>query len=406
MINSPFPQTYATSPYPSLGIKAPFTQQVEQPLKNHETELPRYVNYLADYGGCGHWRVLWAEQVINAKGIGISTSLSSMVFQKDWYKGIKCIKLQRQAGSHQLEFVKFLKGIQEECGFRLVYEIDDVVFAEDIPDYNKFKPAFNTPEIRQNAVDIINLCDEVVVTCDFMRRLYEERTGKKEITVIPNFPPASWLGRWYNPQSVYRSYTNNKAKPRILYAGSGAHYDVGNKTGGKDDFSDILDYVIETREKFQWVFVGAFPPPLLPYIKDGSIEFHKWQSMLDYPKLLSELQVQLMIAPLEDNNFNRAKSDIKFIEAATLGIPCLCQRMVTYESCPESLRFTGIDEFRQKVEATLKWNNRKTYKHNIKVLHDMGAKRALENPENIGCHVELYNTEYGSQERKFLAKWN
>ena len=37
--------------------------------------------------------------------------------------------------------------------FRILYEIDDLVFHEDIPDYNKFKTAFVDPKIRQFATN-------------------------------------------------------------------------------------------------------------------------------------------------------------------------------------------------------------------------------------------------------------
>jgi len=400
------------SPFPS-PVVSPFTPLHPTMVKpkpadpvNPELSLPRHVSYLADYGGCGHWRVLWPEQIMNATGAGISTSLSSCVYQKAWYMGLKSVKLQRQAGTDQVEFAKFLKSIQKECGFKMIYEVDDVVFSEDIPDYNAFKFAFVDPKIRQNTIDIINLCDEVTVPSEFMKKLYIERTGKKEITVVPNFPPAFWLGRYYNPQKVYRAFEKNKSKPRILYSGSGSHYDTTGESGGKDDFEEIIKFVLETIDTYQWVFMGAFPPVLAPLIKSGKIEFHEWKNIIDYPLAISQLDVQLSIAPLQDNNFNRAKSDIKFIEAATLGIPCLCQDMCTYASAPAELRFHGIEEFRQKVTAILKWKNKKNYFANVSKLHNIGAKRALENPQNIGCHTEVLNTPYGDKSRKFLAKWN
>ena len=115
-----------------------------------EADLPRYVNYLADYSGCGHWRILWPEAAINARGDGMSQSTTAMVADPRWYTGVKAVKLQRQASSSQLEFVKYLKKVQQEHDFKLIYEVDDVVFKEVIPDYNKFKFAFDTEEIRQN----------------------------------------------------------------------------------------------------------------------------------------------------------------------------------------------------------------------------------------------------------------
>lgn len=397
--SSPFPQ-----PFPqAVNTTQQKHKQVETP---RELSLPRYVNYLADYSGCGHWRILWPEQIINATGVGCSSSLTSMVFDPRWYEGVKCVKVQRQASTSQKQFLGFLKEVQKQHNFKIIYEVDDVVFREDIPDYNKFKFAFDNDEIRQNCIDIINMCDEVTVTCDYMKKLYQERTGKKEITVIPNFVPYSWMGHLFDRKKVYESYESNKKKPRILYTGSGAHYDVDNKVNGKDDFEQLLQFVIDTRHKYQWVFMGSFPPPLAKYVQTREIEFHPWQDLLQYPRAIAALDVQLMIAPLQNNSFNKSKSDIKYIEAATLGIPCLCQDMETYSSAPADLKFNNIQEFAEKVDIILNYKNRQKYYKSIDTLRSIGLKRVLELPENIGCHLEALNTPYGSSERVFLKKWN
>lgn len=43
-------------------------RNVQQPAtpKPQELGLPRFMNYYADYSGCGHWRMIWPEQVMNA----------------------------------------------------------------------------------------------------------------------------------------------------------------------------------------------------------------------------------------------------------------------------------------------------------------------------------------------------
>jgi len=398
------------SPYPNPQpqIYANTAPRVE----NHsvapprEAGLPRIVNYLADLSGCGHWRIIWPEYVINSTGMAISHSITSMVGTPSWYKGVKCVRVQRQASIGQKEFVSFLANIKKEMGFRLVYEIDDVVFREDIPDYNKFKFAFDNDEIRQNCIDMINMCDEVTVTCDFMKQLYTERTGKKEITVIPNFIPNFWMGNLFDRKQIYNNFEKNRKKPRILYTGSGAHYDIDNKVGGKDDFEEVLKFIVDTRHKYTWVFMGSFPPPLKKYIDDKSIEFHNWQTLLKYPYAISQLGIQAQIAPLQDNNFNKAKSDIKFIEAAILGIPCLCQDLVTYKDAPEALKFKTVDEFAYKLDAIVNYKNKNKYFKNVDILRSLGEDRLLEHPKNIGCHMEVATTPYGSVERKYLKKWN
>jgi len=334
----------------------------------------------------------------------MSQSTTAMVTTPQWYTGVKAVKLQRQASSSQKEFVKFLKEVQKEHDFKIIYEVDDVVFREVIPDYNKFKFAFDNDEIRQNCIDIINLVDEVTVTCDFMRKLYIEKTGQKNITVIPNFVPNTWMGQLFNPRKIETAYEQNKRKPRILYTGSGAHYDVDNKTGGKDDLSEVRDFIRKTVNKYQWIFVGAFPPQLLDLVQQKKIEFYPWQPLLKYPYFIANLNAQLMVAPLQVNDFNRAKSDIKFIEACTLGIPCLCQDMETYSTAPETLRFKTVEEFEDKIEKILRKKNK--YCQNIHKLRQIGEDRILEIDKNIGSHIEALTTPFGSDERQFLKQWN
>lgn len=403
MLSQPFANPFAQAfPNPLVNYRQQFTSPVQD--QPREMSLPRYVNYLADYSGCGFWRILWPEKLINETGVGCSSSLTAMVFDPRWYTGVKCVKIQRQASNDQKEFVKYLKQIQKEHNFKIIYEVDDVVFREEIPDYNKFKFAFDSDEIRNNCIEIINMCDEVTVTCDFMRKLYKEKTGKEEITVIPNFVPYTWMGYVFNRNRIYDTYDKNKKKPRVLYTGSGAHYDVDNKNGGIDDFSHVLNVVERTLDKYQWIFVGSFPPQLLRYIQQGKIEFHPWQNLADYPKFIANLNAQAMIAPLFNNNFNKSKSDIKFIESCVLGLPCLVQDMETYKDAPDFLKFKTGDDLEQKLEAILK--NKTKYYSNVNMFRDIGSQRFLELPENIGCHLEALNTPFGSAERKYLKRWN
>jgi hypothetical protein len=402
--SSPFPEPFGSPIARPFGTSAP--QRNSKPERPKEESMPRFVNYLADYSGCGHWRILWPENVINMTQRGISQSTTAMVGDPRWYQNVKAVKLQRQAAPAQLEFVKHLKEIQKKYDFKIIYEVDDVVFREEIPDYNKFKFAFDTDEVRKTVVDIMDLCDEITLTCDFMRKLFQSKLTNQKVTVIPNFVPYNWMGYLYNPRRIRSAFQKNKQKPRILYTGSGAHYDVMNKTNGEDDMSAVNHIIRKTVNKYQWIFVGAFPPPLQDLVKSGKIEFYTWKSLLEYPQFINNLDPQLMVAPLAVNNFNNSKSDIKFIEACTMGIPCLCQDMHTYSNAPDDLKFSTPEDFEQKIDWIVNWKNRKRYFSNIGKLREIGVDRFLEKPENIGAHMEALTTEYGSPERKYLKKWN
>lgn len=368
--------------------------------------VPRMNNYIADAGGCGHYRVMWPEQVINGLGLAISSSNTGLVGDPNWYAHLKCVQVQRQASDDHLNFMKFLKDVQKQVGFKLIYNIDDVPFKEYIPDYNTYKFAFDDDKIRQNIIDMMNMTDEVIVTCDYMKNIFTEVTGKKEITVIPNFPPKFWMGHQYNKLERFNIYDKHKKKPRILYSGSGAHFDVQNKTGGKDDFEFIIDFIIKTRHKYQWVFLGGAPNQLAEYAQKHEIEVHPWEPLLTFPYKIAQLEASLMIAPLQDNCFNKAKSDIKFVEAAMLGIPVLLQDIETYATAPPWARFKTIEEFEAKIEEKLNFKNKKAYYQEVVDLRAYSESRYLELPQNIGCFYEAYMLPYGDPRRVHLKRFN
>ena len=393
-------------PFASFVPTVPVNPQQSAPRKAPEAppevNLPRVIQFGADLSGCGLYRLGWVSHLLNYQGHMMVTDTTVMVLDPRWYVNVKAIRLQRQATSAQLEFVKFLKDVQKQIGFKIIYEVDDVVFREDIPDYNKFKTAFTSDEIRNNVTSIINMCDEVSVTCNFMRELYQTRTGKKEISVIPNFPAKFWIGNYFDPNRINALYDKNKKKPRLLYAGSGAHFDVENRVGQKDDFEHVIKAIIDSRQKYQWVFIGAFPLALRPYIERGEIEFHQWQRLYDYPAKIHELGVQMMVAPLQDNAFNKAKSDLKYIEACAYGLPVACQDLCTYEDA--EIKFKTGEEMLYKIEEELRRTGH--YKNSSYKRRRVAEDRFMELDRNLGCYQELFTTPYGDPKRVNMKRYN
>jgi glycosyltransferase involved in cell wall biosynthesis len=389
---NPMPQLQGTvTPGASRGLPAP-----------PETLLPRALNYYADYSGCGFWRMIWPEHVINAHQKMVVHGSTVMCFDPNYFRGVKAVRIQRQATEHQLRFIQFLKQISQEHKFRLIYEIDDLVFAEDIPEYNKFKPAFTDPKIRQTAQAIMAMCDEITVTNKFMKDYYAEKTGNKNITVIPNYPPKFWMGQFYNEKRLSENFDRFQKKPRVLYAGSGAHFDVENRVGQNDDFAHVNRIIESTIDKYQWVFLGAFPLPLQHLVASGKVEFHPWERTYTYAEKIYNLNINAMVAPLQDNTFNRAKSDLKLVEASCFGIPIVCQDMCTYEDA--TFKFKTGDEMVDQLDVIL--GKKGKYMNLSAKARKFADSRWLELDQNIDKYVELYTHPYGDPNRKLINKLN
>jgi len=346
--------------------------------------------------------MIWPEHLLNAHQRLVVHGSTVMCFDPNYFRGVKTVRIQRQATPHQLKFIQFLKELGQKIGFKIIYEVDDLVFIEDIPEYNKFKPAFADPEIRKTAQQIMELCDEITVTCDFMKDYYSSKINNKNITVIPNYPPKWWMGHFYNEKKISENYDANRSRPRILYSGSGAHFDVENRVGQKDDFEHVIEAIINTRHKYRWVFLGAFPLPLQPFVQNGDLEFHPWQHLYSYPEKIYNLNINMMVAPLQNNTFNKAKSDLKYIEACCFGLPVACQDLVTYSNAP--IKFSTGEEMIERIDETLEKKGK--YMNVCAKFRKVAETRWLENDSNIGAYQELYSYPYGDKNRKFLNSLN
>lgn len=382
---------YTNVSYKPINVPAP------APLEMPEASLPRAINYYADYGGCGFWRMIWPEFMLNQYQKACISGLTCMVLDIRFYQGIKAIRMQRQATPVQRDFIKELKKASSQLGFRLIYEVDDIVFKDDIPDYNRCKDAFVAQDISDSILEIMGMMDEITVTCKYMKEYYQEKTGNKNITVVPNYPPKFWLDRFYNKQKIERLYDQNKKRPRILYSGSGTHVDVLNRTGMNDDFKHVTDAIIKARKKFKFVWKGCYPLALKPYIDNGDMEFIDWSQLPDYPQGLVDANCNAVFAPLIDNVFNKSKSNIKMVEAGALGLPGAYQDLCTYEEAEHKFK-SGDDLIAQLEHLTSDFDRYMDLSGKARAFTD-----GLWLEDHINEYEAIYFTPWGSKERKEKA---
>jgi hypothetical protein len=390
--NPPHGLPHGMPVYSHVSLK-PINLPQPPALEMPESSLPRALNYYADYGGCGFWRMIWPELMLNQYQKACISGLTCMVMDPRFYHGIKAIRMQRQATPVQRDFIKELKKASSQIGFRLIYEVDDIVFKDDIPDYNRCKDAFVSQDIIDSILEIMGMMDEVTVTCKYMKEYYQHKTGNKNITVIPNYAPKFWLDRFYDKQKLERLFEENKKRPRILYSGSGTHIDVLNRTGLKDDFHHVVDSIIKARKKFKFVWKGCFPLAVKPYIDNGEMEFLDWSALPDYPQGLVDANCNAVFAPLIDNVFNKSKSNIKMIEAGGLGLPGAYQDICTYEEAEHKFK-NGDDLINQLEYLTSDFDR----------YMDLSGKarkftEGLWLEDHIQKYEALYTTAWGSKER-------
>lgn len=114
-----------------------------------------------------------------------------------------------------------------------------------------------------------------------------------------------------------RSRRNAGPRPRVGWAGGASH---------AGDLELVAEVVRALAGEVDWVFMGMCPEALRPYVA----EFHPGVEMARYPRVLARLDLDLAIAPLEDNAFNACKSNLRLLEYGACGFPVVCSDVEPY----------------------------------------------------------------------------
>ncbi|MFE2008022.1 glycosyltransferase [Pseudomonas guariconensis] len=201
--------------------------------------------------------------------------------------------------------IREISQVKRLSNARRIYELDDYV----VEPSKKNDHVRNMPSnIREVLGACIGLCDRVVVSTEPLADALSSM--HHDIRVVPNMLSAPlWTG--------LSSLRQVSAKPRVGWAGGTSH---------RGDL-ELLQGVIKTlADEVDWVFFGMCPDVLRPYVK----EYHPGISFAVYPRKLASLNLDLALAPLEQNLFNDCKSNLRLLEYGACGYPVICTDTKAY----------------------------------------------------------------------------
>ncbi len=284
--------------------------------------LPVVLAHQADPWGCGNYRIIKPFAAMKEAGLvdGMLSEGLLQVVDLERYNP-DSIVLQRQIGDERLEAMRRIKAFSR--AFK-VYELDD--YLPNLPMksvHREHMPKDILKSLRRG----LGFVDRFVVST---QPLAEAFAGlHDDIRVVENRLPLDWWGGLHGAR-------RRGQKPRVGWAGGASH------TG---DLELLLDVVRELAGEVEWVFFGMCPEKLQPYVK----EVHAGVDIDRYPAALAALNLDLAIAPVEQNLFNECKSNLRLLEYGACGFPVVCSDLVCYQG---DLPVTRVkNRFRDWVEA-------------------------------------------------------
>ena len=301
-----------------------------------------------DVGGCSHYRILFISQLIARDNANTAFYDARLLFcHRDILPALSSFRLQRACGIRDIEwFDKFLMVAKDKYHFPIVYEIDDILIPEDIPVYNCFRGIYK--DSKESIPVYMGGSDAVTVTCAPLADYYSKKFGlpREKFHVIPNYLPRYFFDSYDEAVILDRIRSQKKRKPRICFSCNQSHFDI-YRTGAGDDFSGILDWIVENRRRYQFVFHGGFPPALERYRSDFICI--PVGPFLDYPRVRRSIRADLYVQPLRHSLFNECKSPIKLLESWAEGTPAFVQDLSCYREVAPEACFDTPDKLERMI---------------------------------------------------------
>lgn len=304
------------------GFKLADPQLSWLPLRSWRP-LPVVLGHFADRQGCGHYRVIQPFNAVRDAGLidghismGLLTPTELARYAPD------VIVLQRQIGEEQQEVIRRMKAFSS--AFK-VFELDD--YLPNVPLKSVHRQQV-PKDILRSLRRSLNYVDRFVVST---QPLAEAFSGlHSDIRVVENRLPVDWWAGLKSERRVGK-------KARVGWAGGLSH------TGDLELIEDVVKALVD---EVEWVFFGMCPESLRPYIH----EFHAGVAIYHYPSMLAELNLDLALAPVEQNLFNECKSNLRLLEYGACGFPVICSDVRCYQG--DDLPVTRVkNRFKEWVDA-------------------------------------------------------
>lgn len=280
--------------------------------------------------------------------------------------------------------------VKKRHGFRIIVDFDDVLFDVDgksaIPPYNG--NTMDPVAVARGIESYLRYVDDVTVSTKFLARLFAKRFpafSKYNIVIVPNLLP-----RMYYGDRSSRLTTVDMRKPKVVYGGSPTHF---SETDPGDFAGPWIPYLVDAVGKGEielHMFGHEAPKFLGPAV--SKVILHEPVTPTGWGRALSDVRGDIYLAPLAANDFNRAKSDLKILEAAATGMALLGSQFIDspyskahpYSLVDNTMTVEGVRD------TVARMCEKKAFNCILDYQRKYLANRILERDENIKRLMQIY----------------
>lgn len=321
------------------------------------------------YGGVGWYRIVNPLGKLGAKIVGKFTIGGAETALK--MKEMGDIWFMKPTDSKDVDFL--IGTAKEFTGCKLILDLDDDPFNVD-PEHPQYKEIMGKMKPIEN---LIRMADHIVVSTEPLEHSVEKYNPK--ITVIPNA---------IDPE-IWKVKKKKHRRLRIGWIASASHM---------ADIPVILPAMKKILAKYDVEFHIA--GIIAEDIKSDRVFHHIGTKGYDeYPQFLADLGLDIALAPIKDTQFNRCKSNIKWLENAMLETPVVASKVYPYEFSIK--KGTGY-----LAEGTNQWVKYLSWLIESKELREKvgkAAKKEVLTNWTIDKQLPKYKELFKSMEKKDIT---
>ncbi len=291
--------------------------------------IPKIIFNARDDGGCGFFRCIQPANYIKRMGLA-DTEVFIREVPREKLLQADLVVIQDTGSPTGTQTAQFCLAHK----IPYITEFDD--FVQHVSPHNLHGyPAWNPGTLYiHRAMEMAKAAMGITVSTNQLAREYFPYNPT--IYVVPNYLDEE---KWVNPITK-----RNDGKIRIGWCGGNAHGDdlkmiskVLHKIVKEHKGNVVFETLGMTKQELAGVFPFSEFSASCPHCGyEGELHHYPGESQNDYPFVLASKGWDLAVAPVIDNSFGNAKSDLKIKEYSAAGIPIIASPIVPYREAAAS----------------------------------------------------------------------
>lgn len=199
-------------------------------------------------------------------------------------------------------------------------EMDDWMF--DLPATNYAStPYYPNSESESVAYDQLKLVDGVITSTQYIKDKLNQMMPEKPVYIVKN---SLDFDIWDHLSIQRPAHEQNPNLIRIAFSGCGNH---------SADLEIIKRPLLALLEEFPNLEFISLPFKCFDDVTHPRLlKWDMWVGLSKFPQISANWEPDIFIGPLRDNEFNRAKSNLRWLEASALKVPFVGSKIYPFEN--------------------------------------------------------------------------